>query len=454
MAEGAGALVRPLPVRGVLRLGRGSDTWFRAASSVVVASAIPYAVLLASGRLHLALYTSAGSLVALYAHNRPYAARARTLARVALLMLASLAVALGTAALTGDVAIRVAVAALLAAAHKLVCDATRIGPPANVIFTFVAASCAFVPQRLADVPFHLALALAGAVIAWLVCMAPALVRRDRTRRLAVVQEAVHPRGMRAVLAALRPGSPLLPVATRVGASAAAAGWLTMLLGVGRPYWAIVTAAAIFQANLELTWRRALQRILGNLLGLALFTALLPVIGLGPVALVLVALAAQFGAEATMARNYWLGSLFVTPMALSMVEFAGHRPPHELVGQRWLDTCAGAAVGLLGCVLITNRRAAGRVHRALTRLDVAVAEADALALARAEQALADAQHAVVAALHDRVAHALAELGEAVHVAEGEWWLRSAPAERVERALQDGRRALAALAVPLQAEREVA
>ncbi|MEV5569915.1 FUSC family protein [Spirillospora sp. NPDC052269] len=557
--------MRPLPVRGVLKLGGGSDTWFKAALSAVVASAIPNLTLLAFGRLDLALYTSAGSLVALYAHGRPYAARARTLARLALLMLASLAIALTTAALTEDVAIRVAVAALLAAGHKLVSDASRIGPPGNVIFTFVASSCAFVPQRLADVPLHVGLGLAGAVISWLVCMAPALVRPDGPERLAVARAleatarlrratppaadaadadsagtdsaaararhdaatainaawhtlfllpagaaerrvplerlvvraesvlggasapqgrllawaaalrsgrpvpvpagtdaaetgelagiaderraraASRPQGTRAVLAALRRGSPLLPVATRVGVSAAAAGWLTMLLGVGRPYWAVVTAAAIFQANLVLTWRRALQRVLGNLLGLALFTALLPVIGIGPFALVLVALAAQFGAEAGMSRNYWLGSVFVTPMALSMVEFAGYQPARELVGDRWLDTCVGAAVGLLGCVLITNRRASGRIDGALARLSAAVAET---------HAVTRAAPGTVAALRDRVTAALVDLRDAVDVAEGEWWQRALPAERVERAERDGHRALATLTAAAPADREAA
>ncbi|WP_051468864.1 FUSC family protein [Actinomadura oligospora] len=440
--------MRPLPVSGVLRLGRRSDTWHRAATSAVVASAIPNLTLLALGRLDLALYTSAGSLVALYAHDRPYAARARTLARVALVMLVSLAVALCTAALTEDVAVRVAVAALLAAGHKLAGDAARFGPPGNVIFTFVASSCAFVPQRLADVPVHVLLGLAGAVISWLVCMAPALVREDGPRSLPAalrVWTGDREPGTRAVLAELRWGSPLLPVATRVGVSAAAAGWLTMLLGVGRPYWAVVTAAAIFQANLVLTWRRALQRVLGNLLGLALFTALLPMIGIGPLALVLVALATQFAAEATMSRNYWLGSVFVTPMALTMVEFAGYRPAGELVGDRWLDTCVGAAVGLLGCVLITNRRASARVDGALDRLGAAVAET---------HALTGVAPGTAAALRDRVTAALADLRDAVAVAEGEWWQRALPAERVERAERAGRRALATLAATTRADREAA
>ncbi|WP_392750285.1 FUSC family protein [Streptomyces sp. LN590] len=50
----------------------------------------------------------------------------------------------------------------------------------------------------------------------------------------------------------------------------------MALGVGPPYWAVVAAASIFQSNLALTWRRALNRVFGNLVGLALLAALLPI----------------------------------------------------------------------------------------------------------------------------------------------------------------------------------
>ncbi|MGW3852642.1 FUSC family protein, partial [Streptomyces fagopyri] len=73
---------RRLPLAGVLRLGRPSDIWFKPALSVVVSVAPPNLALLALGRLDLAMYTMAGSLCALYAHNRPYAARARALALV------------------------------------------------------------------------------------------------------------------------------------------------------------------------------------------------------------------------------------------------------------------------------------------------------------------------------------------------------------------------------------
>ncbi|MFI6519371.1 FUSC family protein [Spirillospora sp. NPDC050679] len=547
------ARVRPLPLRGVLRLGRSSDIWHKPALSVAVATAIPSLVLLAAGRLDLALYASGGSLCALYAHGQPYAVRARTLLWVVLGMTAGVAAGLCTAAATDSTALRVLVAALLAGAHKVVCDAARIGPPGNLIFTFIAASSAFLPQRAADIPAHLALVLLGGAVAWLVCMAPALVRPDGPQRIAVARaleaaarqaadpgpaarhaaaaavnaawhtlfqvgartpgraglellvvraesvmaggqaggavdgdadparladwarrlrrggappvpeprpaeagelrgvaadrraaDARHhrrpwphaPRGARALLAGMGPGSPLLPIGARVALGGAAAGWASMLLGVGRPYWAVVTAAAIFQANTTLTWGRALQRGLGNLLGTVLFTALLPVTRLGALALLATVLACQIAAEATMARNYWLGSVFVTPMALAMVEFAGYQPARTLVAERLLDTCLGIAAGLLSCALVTNRRATGRIGAALDRLAAATGDAEDLA-----RQGADADPLEAAWARDRLANALADLREAADVAAGEWWQRALPEDRVERAEREGHRVLA-------------
>ncbi|MWK39543.1 FUSC family protein [Actinomadura sp. J1-007] len=549
-----------------MRLGRAADIWHKGALSAPVAFAVPALVLLAAGRLDLALSTSAGALCILYGHAQPYAARARTLAWVVLGMAASMGAALLTAALTGDGAVRIAVAALLAAVHKTVCDATRIGPPANVIFTFTAASCAFLPVTLGAIPGHLALCLAGGAVAWLVGMAPCLVRPEGPQRIATaraleavarlaraqpgtpagararhdaaaainaawgtlfrvgartparaasrlalerlvvhaetavagapadpvrlaawarglrkgrplpVPPAAAPggadpdelagvaadraaslarpaptaarlrrpspaaaRGVRAVAAALRPGSPLLPIGARVAVGGALAGWASLALGVGRPYWAVVTAAAVFQANISLTWRRALQRAVGNLAGLALFTALLPITRTGQLALVLAVMAFQFAAEATMARNYWLGSVFVTPMALLMIEFAGAGPARTLVADRWLDTCVGAAFGLLSCAVVTNRRATGRIGAALDRLADATDAARALGRAAAPDPL-EAGWA-----RDRVATALVELREAVDVASGEWWQGALPEERVERAEREGHRVLASLAL---------
>ncbi|GGS99083.1 hypothetical protein GCM10010254_18900 [Streptomyces chromofuscus] len=46
----------------------------------------------------------------------------------------------------------VTVGALLAAAQKTLCDATRLGPPGNVVLTFVSSAALFAPQSLEQVP--------------------------------------------------------------------------------------------------------------------------------------------------------------------------------------------------------------------------------------------------------------------------------------------------------------
>ncbi|WP_078894416.1 FUSC family protein [Streptomyces sp. CT34] len=620
--------VRPLPVRSTVRLRRPVDIWHKPALSAVVALAVPDLTLFALGRLDLVLYTSAGAMCALYAHGLPYAARARTLLWVVLGMVASLAVALTAASLVASAAVLVVLASLVAAVHKMVCDATRIGPPGNLILTFIAASAFFVPQRAAEVPKHLGLALGAGAFAWLVCMAPALVRPRGPERIATaraleaaagllrtragaagdgaartgtargsdpvgVAQARHataaavnaawhtlflvpvrtaqkaaaraelerllaqaesalgdadppggaeaaaerfggwarelrsgrpvpdvplsaaqaeelagvaaeagigrhadalpaappsggllaappsrgrlarpsaglrrpvpgrPRGVRAVLARLAPGSPLLPIGARVAVGCVLAGWASMAVGVGHPYWAVVTAASIYQANTTLSWQRAVQRTLGNLLGLVLFTALLPLIHTGRFTMVALALAFQLGAEATISRNYWLGSVCVTPMALLLTEFGRHLPASTLIADRWIDTVVGAAVGLACCVLVTNRRAADRIDSALERLAEAEAAASRLLAAGpgartvpgpgtswASGPVADEAREAGWA-RDRLAGCLVELREAVDVAAGEWWQRALPEERIARAEQQGHRTLAGLVRRLSA-----
>ncbi|MEE1762039.1 FUSC family protein [Streptomyces sp. SP18BB07] len=520
---------RRLPLSGVLRVNRPSEIWFKPALSVVVATAPPNLTLLALDRLDLAMYAMAGSLCALYAHHLPYAARALTLARVVLGMVAGLAVALVTASLTTNAAVLVTVGALLAAAQKVLCDASRIGPPANVIFTFVTSAALFVPQSPAQVPGHLAVAAVAGAWAWLVCMAPGLPRPYGPERRATAQAlnavashaeaperpgsrtaaatAVHtawqtlltagPRTQpRRVLAALlvradvalaapaeadpdrlralarrpfaathlrgaaapaqtadapldaeygRPGrrpplwsalGPLTPLAVRTALGCALAGHASLALGVGRPYWALVTAASLYQANLTLTWSRGVQRVVGNIAGVLAFAALVPLAHLGPAALVLCCLALAFGAEALISRNYWLGTVCVTPMALLVTEFVRFSDPGELITDRLSDTLVGALVGFLTAVVVTNRRAGDRVTHS-----VAVVERARAHTLRTAADPAATPGALRAARRD-LAAALVELRAVSDTASGEWWQRALPSERVTHVEQAGHRTLAA------------
>ncbi|MFR9792808.1 FUSC family protein [Streptomyces sp. MB22_4] len=523
-----------LPLAGTLRLGRPSDIWFKPALSVVAAVAPPNLTLLALGRLDLAVYTMAGSLCALYGHNRPYAARARALVWVVLGMVAGVAAALVTASLTSDAVILVTVGAVLAAAQKAVCDATRVGPPGNVIFTFISSASLFAPQTLGEVPGHLALALAAGAWSWLVGMAPGLVRPHGPERRATAQAlnataayaetrgtgeghagaraagaaAVHAawqsllavgdrpdatrralerllvraevalaapadtdparlrawarelRGLRRTLSLEIPGeyadellgvdtelalprpslrrrlAPLAPIAARTAIGCALAGYASLALGVGRPYWALVTAASLYQANVTLTWRRGVQRVVGNLVGVLAFAVLAPLAHANALALVLCCAALNFGAEALIGRNYWLGSICVTPMALLITEFAHVQDSAELMTDRIADTLLGAIVGFVAAVAVTNRRAGDRLEQALTEVERArESAARLLAEARPDpRALDGARRGLASALVD--------LRATADAAAGEWWQRALPHDRVVLAEQSGHRTLAA------------
>ncbi|WP_406339150.1 FUSC family protein [Streptomyces sp. NBC_00649] len=530
--------VRRLPLAGVLRLNKPSDIWFKPATSVVVSAAVPNLTLLALGRLDLAMYTMAGSLCALYAHNLPYAARARALAWVVLGMLASLTVALLTASLTSSAAVLVAVGALLAAAQKTLCDATRVGPPGHLILTFISSAGLFAPQTLGQIPGHLVLTVGAGAVAWLVGMAPALVRPHgperrataralnaaaayvsaedgaRERARAGAAAAVHaawqsllatggrgaarralerlvvraevalaapddtdpallrdwaaglsgtgpvPRvghahthesdvddevlGIEAELAfgkpslwrRLAPGSPLLPVALRTAVGCALAGYGSLALGVGRPYWALVTAASLYQANVTLTWSRTVQRVAGNLAGVLVFAAVVPLAHVGQIFVVLFCLLFSFGAEAFISRNYWLGSVCVTPMALLITEFARTQEAGELIADRVVDTLVGALLGIVAAVIVTNRRAADHIELALEATDRAREAAErTLAAPRPEPGGLETTRR-------RLTAALVELRAADDTAAGEWWQRALPEERVVAAEQAGHRTLAA------------
>ncbi|MFD3821159.1 FUSC family protein [Streptomyces sp. NPDC058625] len=525
---------RRFPLVDVLRVGRPSTIWFKPAFSVVAAVAPPSLILVALGRLDLAVYTMAGSLCALYAHDRPYAARAGALAGVVLGMVGGLAVALVAASLTGDAVTLVTIGALLAAVQKVLCDVTRIGPPGNVILTFVSSASLFVPQTLGQVPGHVALASVAGVWAWLVGMAPALVRphgperratadalnataayaetggtgeghaRARAFAYAAVQAArqcllltgprsvatrralerlvvraeislaapadADPARLRAQARALRgtgrvPGAddprseagellgaaaeraiahrspwsrlgPLAPLAVRTALGCGLAGYASLALGAGRPHWALTTAAALYQANITLTWSRTVQRVVGNLVGVLVFAAVAPIAGLGPLALVLCCLVFNFGAEALIGRNYWLGSVCVTPLALLVTEFPGYRATGSLVTDRVVDTLVGALVGFGAALAVTDRRAGSRVADALTAVG--------LRREHAARLLADPQAGPAALETARrgLAAALVDLRATADAAAGEWRLRTLPQEHVVLAEQAGHRTLAA------------
>ncbi|MFB7275839.1 FUSC family protein [Streptomyces hydrogenans] len=213
----------------------------------------------------------------------------------------------------------------------------------------------------------------------------------------------------------RPPAPALFVpALRMVLGTGLAGAVALGLGLGHGYWAALSAAAVLHSvDVRTATRRAVQRTLGTAAGLVLAVAVLG-LRLGPLALAGTVVALELLLEYAVARNYGLGVVFLTPLALLLTELAA---PAERAGALVLDRAAGSLLGILLAVLcalaVVHDRAAVRARRALAACVLASAQArEALAAGRAG--------AAPEVLQARLAAAVVELREAEDAAAGELW----------------------------------
>jgi uncharacterized membrane protein YccC len=169
--------------------------------------------------------------------------------------------------------------------------------------------------------------------------------------------------------ALRPWSPPLLVAIRVGVATAVAGAIGAMLGLERAYWTM--AAAVLMLHQGLDWIRSLQRgverMSGTLVGLILAGAILALHPQG-LWLVLTLVALQFIIEMTVIRNYALAVVFITAAALTIG--AGGQPVADVGHLLWVrgsDTFIGCLTGLAVLALTTPRSVAMRVPQELIHM---------------------------------------------------------------------------------------
>lgn len=156
------------------------------------------------------------------------------------------------------------------------------------------------------------------------------------------------------------------------------------LRIGHPYWAVLTTALIITVGtdrLSLT-HRALRRLAGTLAGVLVFFGL-HALHPGGTWLLIAVLVLVFVMQMVVVRNYALGAIFITPMAL-LISSAGepYEPVLNIAGLRILQTAIGAACSLLviwvssrGTPILLVRRQYRRALRALEHLLVLLAEGE-------------------------------------------------------------------------------
>lgn len=166
--------------------------------------------------------------------------------------------------------------------------------------------------------------------------------------------------------ALHRDSHAASTAIRVVCAAAAAGTISVALGLSRPDWAILGAVLVLQQGPDRVHGsyRGLQRLGGTLAGVVLFAAiyLSPLAGLSIIVLLMVL---QFAIEMSVPRNYGLAVTFITPLALLMGTVS--HPGADLTGialDRVVETTLGVTLAFAALWLLLP----GAFRRALRWTD--------------------------------------------------------------------------------------
>jgi len=168
-------------------------------------------------------------------------------------------------------------------------------------------------------------------------------------------------------AELHPQSLILRHALRMAISVAFAFLLIQLLHIRYGYWMTMTVVIIQQPYVATTWTRALERVVGSVLGGAL-AALLGIAFHAQVTLLLLIFPLAMATMAFRPVNYTLFVFFLTPLFVLILDLT-HPGEREitLAGVRALNTVIGGVIALLGVTLIWPASGADRM-----RLDLATA----------------------------------------------------------------------------------
>lgn len=325
------------------------DGAHRVAARAGLSVLVPLLALLVSDRLGWSAYAAFGAFTALYGRTVVGLARARMQATLGLLLTTAIAAGVLVGSVDGRSWLAVPLAALLAAGVSLASDAGHWHPPGALFPVFAFTACASVPSTPSDAAVAVLVAGATASYAVVVGNAGAAWRWWRGRPApAVARPEAGERRLR---------THALPS----GLAVLVAGSLATGVGIGHPYWAMVSAVVPLAARSRTGQVvRGLQRVVGTAAGLVVAAALLA-LDLDGLVVVLVVAGLQVVAELLVGRNYALALVAITPLALLMVHLAAPTPARELLVDRGLETVIGVAVGLLVSQGV-HLRTAARSHR--------------------------------------------------------------------------------------------
>jgi hypothetical protein len=303
-----------------------------------VATALPLAAFTLTGHQSLGLIASLGAFTALYGTTLRLRARLRALPIVAIGFVAASLV--GVLCST-NVWLTMACLVTVAAVACTIVFGVGLGPPGPMQFILVAGVSGHLAARFpsTDVFAIPCLVATGALSAYLVVIllsSLSLMRRPEV-------EAVC---LRTQFLPCWRDAEAATIALRVVVAVATAGLLSVPFGVHRSYWVIMVAGAVLQGThlSRSSAIRAMHRVLGTVLGVAIFGLINLAEPRGLWLVVILALL-QFAIEVVVARHYALALAFITPTALTISAAGGTDGSLALATERLVDTLLGAAIAM-------------------------------------------------------------------------------------------------------------
>ena len=313
------------------------DTTIRVGLSI----GLPLLVVYAVDRLDLAVYAAFGALTSLYGNAETSHRRLETLVVAAVGLVATIFVATVFTAAHGPLWLLGLLLATTALSAGTLGALMRWVPRGEIFFVLVLLVLAQMPIDWGKLPLAMTVATASAGLSVLIM---GVLWRSPGDRGALRLSELRRRSLDGLTALDRRQHAVLILSAAAGVLFA---WLlATALGVGHPYWASVTVAAVMPALASTDiYRRMAHLVLGTLAGVGVAAALFS-FEPGHVVLIVIIVLCQMGFELFVSRQYGIALMFLSPLAIGMSNLSRGLPWQPLLLDRLTEAGLGAAVALV------------------------------------------------------------------------------------------------------------
>ncbi|MGO3886811.1 MAG: FUSC family protein [Mycetocola sp.] len=328
-------------VRGIGRMtpvGRGDLSVSLRVTIVIIAC---LGVVMLMGTYAWIPYASFGAMAIVFSRSPRLPERLLSQSVGALGLFTAVLVGTLLGAVGAPIPVAIVAAALLGAAGTTLVDAVGVRPSGTLFFMFAYTVAEAQGSWQILLP-ALVITASASLVAIVVGSAP-LLRRPEQRAALRTAVAVLPARVHSVrLLALRAGTVALAVAV-----AGIVGWWIAPDHYGWSMVAAVVPLAAFDVRHRIG--RAWERIAGTLVGVGLAYILLE-LSVAPWMTVIMVAVMQFLTEVFILHSYAVATVFITPLSLLMMSFAGGVDSSQMVTERVSTTVCGALIGLVFSVL--------------------------------------------------------------------------------------------------------